>query len=184
MRNLLNAVVGRATREELQLRSTFWDMQASNGLLKEEVNGLRAALCDKNKKQPKSKGLFDELRDAGEGNFLFLSPAKVQQARDLKTKREQAKIDEQQAIEERKIQRVIAKENRLRVETERKAARLADQARRATEKATKKLSNNKQKRSVKQLSSFVKQLRRPKEHQGKKAIKYLITKFNQQRWWR
>ena len=54
-------------------------MQASNGLLKKKVNGLRA-LCDKNKKQPKSKDLFDELRDAGEGNFLFLSPAKVQQA--------------------------------------------------------------------------------------------------------
>jgi hypothetical protein len=104
MQNLLNAVVGRATREELQLRSTFWDMQASNRLLKEEVNGLRAALCDKNKKQPRSKGLFDELRDAREGNFLFLSSAKVQQARDLKTKREKAKIDEQQAIEERKIQ--------------------------------------------------------------------------------
>jgi hypothetical protein len=109
-------------------------MQASNGLLKEKVNGLRAALCDKNKKQPKSKGLFDELHDAREVNFLFLSPAKVQQARDLKTKREQAKIDEQHAVEERKIQQVIAKENRLRVEAEKKAAWLADQARRAAEK--------------------------------------------------
>jgi membrane protein involved in colicin uptake len=78
------------------------------------------------------------LRNAGEINFLFLSPAKVQQVRDLKTKREQAKIDEQHAIEERKNQRVLAKENRLRVEAERKAAWLADQARRAEEKATKK----------------------------------------------
>jgi len=71
-------VVGKATREGLQLRLTFWDIQASNRLLKEEVNGLRVALCDKNKKQPKSKGLFDKLRDAGEGNFLFLSLVKVQ----------------------------------------------------------------------------------------------------------
>jgi hypothetical protein len=80
MQNLLNAVVGRAIREELQLHSTLWDMQASNasnGLLKEEVNGLRAALCDKNKKQPKSKDLFDELCDTRESNFLFLSSAKV-----------------------------------------------------------------------------------------------------------
>ena len=78
MRNLLNAVVGRATREELQLRLTFWDMQANNRLLIEENNGLKAALCNKNNKLAKSKGLFEELRDVGEGNFLFLSPAKVQ----------------------------------------------------------------------------------------------------------
>ena len=101
-------------------------MQANNRLLIEENNGLKAALCDKNNKQAKSKGLFEELRDVGEGNFLFLSPTKVQQARDLKTKREQAKIDERCAIEERKIQRAIAKENRLRMEAEKRAARLAD----------------------------------------------------------
>ena len=103
MQNLLNAVVGRTTREELQLRLIFWDMQANNGLLMEEVNRLKAALCDKNNKQAKSKGLFNKLRDAKEGNFLFLSPAKVQQARDLKTKRKQAKIDKQHAIKERKV---------------------------------------------------------------------------------
>jgi len=66
------------------------------------------------------------LRDAKEGNFLFLSPAKVQQVRDLKTKRKQAKIDKQCAIKERKVQRVITKENRLRIEAEKRAARLAN----------------------------------------------------------
>ena len=66
------------TREELQLRLTFWDIQVNNGLLTEEVNGLKAALYNKNNKQAKSKGLFNKLRDAREGNFLFLSPAKVQ----------------------------------------------------------------------------------------------------------
>ena len=103
MRNLLNAVVGRVTREELQLRLTFQDIQVNNRLLIEENNRLKAALYNKNNKQAKSKGLFKELRDVREGNFLFLSPTKVQQARDLKTKRKQAKIDEQRAIKERKI---------------------------------------------------------------------------------
>jgi len=171
MRNLLNAVVGRTTREELQLRSTFWDMQVNNGLLTEEVNGLKAALCDKNNKQAKSKGLFDELRDAGEGNFLFLSPAKVQQARDLKTKRKQAKIDEQRAIEERKVQRVIAKENRLRIEAEKRAARLADQARRAAEKAAKKAEQQQAREDrevVRQLRQAAKAVKRtPKKKSNK-----------------
>ena len=43
----------------------------------EEVNGLKVALCNKNNKQAKSKGLFNKLRDTKKGNFLFLSPAKV-----------------------------------------------------------------------------------------------------------
>ena len=50
MRNLLNTVVGRTTREELQLCLTFWDMQVNNKLLIEEVNGLKAALYNKNNK--------------------------------------------------------------------------------------------------------------------------------------
>ena len=68
-------------------------MQANNRLLIKEVNGLKAALYNKNNKQAKSKGLFNELYNTKEGNFLFLSPAKVQQVRDLKTKYKQAKID-------------------------------------------------------------------------------------------
>ena len=62
------------------------------------------------------------MRDIREGNFLFLSPTKVQQAKDLKTKCEQAKIDKQYAIKERKIQQAIAKENRLYIEVEKRAA--------------------------------------------------------------
>ena len=94
MRNLLNAIVGRTTREELQLCLTFQDIQANNRLLIEEINRLKAALYNKNNKQAKSKDLFNKLRDTRESNFLFLSPTKVQQVRDLKTKRKQAKIDE------------------------------------------------------------------------------------------
>ena len=78
MRNLLNAIVGKIIREELQLYLTFQDIQANNRLLIKEVNGLKAALYNKNNKQAKSKGLFNELHNTKEGNFLFLSPAKVQ----------------------------------------------------------------------------------------------------------
>ena len=102
MRNLLNTIIDRIIREELQLRLTFQDIQVNNRLLIKEVNGLKAALYNKNNKQAKSKGLFNKLHNTKEGNFLFLSPAKVQQARDLKTKRKQAKIDKQYAIKERK----------------------------------------------------------------------------------
>ena len=52
-------------------------MQANNGLLIQEINRLKAVLYNKNNKQAKNKGLFNELRNIKEGNFLFLSPAKV-----------------------------------------------------------------------------------------------------------
>ena len=94
MQNLLNIIVGKITKEELQLYLTFWDIQVNNRLFIEEVNRLKAALCNKNNKQAKSKGLSNKLHNTGEGNFLFLSPTKVQQARDLKTKHKQAKIYE------------------------------------------------------------------------------------------
>ena len=42
------------------------------------------ALYNKNNKQAKSKGLFNKLRDTKGYNFLFLSFAKIQQAKDLK----------------------------------------------------------------------------------------------------
>ena len=148
-------------------------MQANNGLLIQEISGLKAALCDKNNKQAKSKGLFDELRNAGEGNFLFLSPAKVQQARDLKTKREQAKIDKQHAIKERKAQRVIEKENRLRIEAEKRATRLADQVRRAAEKAAKKAEQQQareDRKAVRQLRQEAKAVKRTPRKKSNKVF--------------
>ena len=68
-------------------------MQINNKLFIKEVNGLKAALYNKNNKQAKNKSLFNKLHDIKEGNFLFLSPTKIQQVRDLKTKYKQAKID-------------------------------------------------------------------------------------------
>ena len=96
-------------------------MQANNRLLIKKVNRLKAALYNKNNKQAKNKGLFNKLYNTREGNFLFLSPAKVQQARDLKTKHKQAKIDKQCTIKKRKAQQAIIKENRLRIEAEKRA---------------------------------------------------------------
>ena len=93
MWNLLNTIIGKIIREELQLYLTFQDIQANNKLLIKKVNRLKAALYNKNNKQAKSKGLFNKLYNTKEGNFLFLNPTKIQQVRDLKTKHKQAKID-------------------------------------------------------------------------------------------
>ena len=101
-------------------------MQANNRLLIKEAKGLKAALYNKNNKQAKNKGLFNKLYNAREGNFLFLSPAKIQQVRDLKTKCKQAKINKQYAIKERKVQQAIIKENRLHIKAEKRATQLTN----------------------------------------------------------
>ena len=80
---------------------------------------------------------MDELQAEGEGNFLFLSPKKVQRARDLKAEREQAKINEELAKEERKLQAAINKERKKLEDKERKLRRLQLQAERATARARK-----------------------------------------------
>jgi hypothetical protein len=94
----------------------------NNKLFIKKNNGLKTALYNKNNKLAKSKSLFRKLYNIKEGNFLFLSLAKVQQVKDLKTKYKQVKINKQHTIKERKIQQAIIKENRLYIEAEKRAA--------------------------------------------------------------
>jgi hypothetical protein len=49
----------------------------NNKLFIKKNNGLKTALYNKNNKLAKSKSLFRKLYNIKEGNFLFLSLAKV-----------------------------------------------------------------------------------------------------------
>ena len=54
-------------------------------------------------KKRQSKALFNKLHTVKEGKLLWLSLKKLQLAKDLKTKKKQAKLKEQHTKEERKV---------------------------------------------------------------------------------
>ena len=71
-----------------------WDMAVTNILQQREIVGLKDALIGEKIKKRWSKALFNELRAVKEGKLLWLSLKKLQLAKDLKTEREQAKLEE------------------------------------------------------------------------------------------
>ena len=79
-------------------------MAVTNILQQREIVKLKDALIGKKIKKRQSKTLFNELHAVEEGKLLWLSLKKLQLARDFKTKREQVKLEEQRAKEERKVQ--------------------------------------------------------------------------------
>ena len=100
-------------------------MAVTNILQQREIVGLKDALIGEKIKKRRGKALFDELRAVEEGKLLWLSPKKLQLARDLKTEREQAKLEKQRAKEERKVQRTVAQELKKQKATQRKVNQIA-----------------------------------------------------------
>ena len=79
------------------------DMAVTNILQQREIVGLKDALIGKKIKKRRSKALFNKLHAVEEGKLLWLSLKKLQLARDLKTEKEQAKLEKQRAKEEKKV---------------------------------------------------------------------------------
>ena len=80
------------------------DMAVTNILQQREIVGLKDTLIDKKIKKRRGKALFNKLCTVKEEKLLWLSLKKLQLARDFKTEREQVKLEEQYAKEERKVQ--------------------------------------------------------------------------------
>ncbi|KAF2182033.1 DDE-domain-containing protein [Zopfia rhizophila CBS 207.26] len=144
IRELLDATTSRTSREGKQLRSTVWELADAKNLLKQEVSGLKIALKAEKRKRTRKKGLFEELREVDEGNCLWLSPNKVQLARDLQAKREQEALQEKLQKEEDKRLKALAKEQeKLAVEQrkrEREAAKIQREIQRDAEREAKRLA--------------------------------------------
>ena len=83
------------------------DIAVTNILQQREIIGLKDVLIDKKIKKRRGKALFNKLCTVKEGKLLQLSLKKLQLARDLKTKKEQAKLEEQRTKEERKVQQTV-----------------------------------------------------------------------------
>ena len=100
---LLDIQISRALREGKQLQATVQDIAVTNILQQREIVGLKDALIGKKIKKRRNKALFNELHTVKEGKLLQLSLKKLQLAKNLKTEREQVKLKEQRAKEERKV---------------------------------------------------------------------------------
>ena len=77
----------------------------------------------KKKRRKRSKKLIEEHRRKEGQAILFMSPLKIQEVRDLNTRREQAKVDEQAskqlAKDERKSTKIAKQEEAERKRQER-----------------------------------------------------------------
>ena len=68
-----------------KLSNTVFALVATCQILKGEVKGLKETVFNKKKRKKRKKGIFEQLRAEEGVGGLFLSPNKVQQARDLYT---------------------------------------------------------------------------------------------------
>ena len=83
------------SKYQRKLENTVLSLYSDKVFLQREVAGLKATIFYEQKRRKRGKKLIEEFRaEEGQG-ALFISPSKIQAIRDLKARREQAKVDEQ-----------------------------------------------------------------------------------------
>ncbi|KAI7973275.1 hypothetical protein EIK77_004552 [Talaromyces pinophilus] len=111
LRKLIKEVVKDIYDEKTQqLQDTMIYLSTKNTILKNENQGLRRALTHNNKRQTKKKPLLLELSSENNGGALFMSPSKVQQARDLISQKNEQAAQEQARKDDKKLQQQLAKQ--------------------------------------------------------------------------
>ena len=129
--------------EARKLRSSVHHLSVQNELLKHENEGLREALQHKQKHKKKGKALDLQQRQEYHGGAVYWSPRKVRQARAREAVRVQDEIEEKlqkarakKQREEAQLQRQVELEEK-RVERQRlKEVRDAEQAEKAAKRVT------------------------------------------------
>ena len=121
----------------------------------------------KKKRRKRGKKLIEEYRGEEGHAALFMSPSKIQAVRDLKVRREQAKVDEQAskqlAKDEREAQKIAKQEEAERKRQQRKQQQEERKVAQAAAKAVKeqaKEANNASKQLNIDLQSSTKKPRR------------------------
>lgn len=93
-----------------QLHDTMLHLSTENILLKAQVEGLQRTIININKRQAKKKPLLLDLPAENEGDAIFFSPSKVQQARDLQVQKDENAAQEQARKDDKKLQQQLAKQ--------------------------------------------------------------------------
>jgi hypothetical protein len=101
-------------------------LSTENILLKLRCEGLENALLNEKKKRQRGKPLLFELRAPEDGYAVFYSPGKIQQARQLQSKKEAAIELAKASKEQEKLRRQQEKQEKQRLIEERKQIRAAN----------------------------------------------------------
>ncbi|RDI78214.1 hypothetical protein Vi05172_g11830 [Venturia inaequalis] len=116
-----------------KIQTSMVSLRTELAITRAENRGLRLAVTTEKRRRKRGKGLMAQLRDEDDGNAMFFSPAKIQQARDLHTARDLEKDEETKAKEAAKEAKRLAKEEAALQVEQRKGDR--EKARLEREKA-------------------------------------------------
>jgi hypothetical protein len=164
---LLKQVVSDVYDQKVQrLNDTMMSLSTQNILLKLQCAGLERALQNEQKKRQRGKPLQLELRAPEDGNAIFYSPKKIQQARDLQAEKEEAARLAKAVKEEDKLQRQREKEEKRQLIEERKRIRAYTKSMREQEQAEKRRQKEEMKAAKQadlQLQNDIKQANKGKK---------------------
>ncbi|EEA22190.1 pogo transposable element, putative [Talaromyces marneffei ATCC 18224] len=124
-------------QKAIQLKDTVLHLSTENILLKNEIAGLQRALIHSKKRSTKGRALLFDIPTENEGGALFMSPSKVQQARDNILKKDEQAAQEQARKDDKKLQQELTKQAKEQEKAERAQIRQEKQEQRlqeATEK--------------------------------------------------
>jgi hypothetical protein len=145
------AVSDEFDQKAQQLNNTLQSLSTQNILLTNELRGIKNALMHAKKRQTKKKPLLLDLPAEENDGALFMSPSKVQQARDLVLQKDEAAAQEKAHKDDKKLQQELAKQakemekaERAQIRKEKREQRLqeaAEKQRLKDEQALAKLAN-------------------------------------------
>jgi len=122
LKEVVNEVVDEQDKKKVnKLKDTLLAITTENALLKVQNQGFIQALSNEKKRRKRGRALFEELRAQDGQGATFFSPIKIQQAKDLQIKKDEAKAAQQQQKEvdaearciERQLQQEAAAAKRL-----------------------------------------------------------------------
>jgi hypothetical protein len=122
------------------LSNTIKHLSTSNILLESRILGYQRALQNEQKKRQRQKPLFHQLAAQSEGRAVFYSPQKVQQARDLVQKKEDAKKQDEALKADKRLQLQLQKQEKRHLVEERKMKRMQNKVERERENTAKKVT--------------------------------------------
>lgn len=157
-----------------KLENTVISLHTKLAIAKAENNGLRKAVTTEKRRRKRGKGLFEDMREEGDGHALFFSPSKIQLAREKKEAKERKKDEEALQKENEKIVKRQEKEEQARLVEQRKKEREKTRLAKEREKLEKQREREQvkaDKLAAKQLQDEAKQARmalRKKPQRGNK----------------
>ncbi|KAI7972834.1 hypothetical protein EIK77_000322 [Talaromyces pinophilus] len=132
-----SAVKDICDQEAIRLRDSVNHLSTEVILLQDKITSLEKALINANKRPNKQKPLLLGIPSENDGGALFMSPSKVQQARDIIAKKDEEATQEQARKDDKKLQQQLTKQAKIAEKAEKAQIRKKKQEQRQQEAAEK-----------------------------------------------